>query len=898
MTGSRPLMYTRLAAVWLLLSCLPMLFPVRSVSAGEVNAFPVSSPAGRKAEYALPVYHLNIAEADLGYLLADPYRDEYVPAMIIMDGASVDCQVRFRGATSRKYPKKSWRVKFTKKTTPFENRTSLNLNADYIDPSHMRNYLAFSLFRHMGHPAPDISFVNLVVNGKSHGVFSALESLDEEFLENNGRPEGSLYKAVNHGANMSPLTRKEWYDLSWEHKNGDVPDHRDIRDFFSWLRYSSDTEFMRDIEARINTENVLSFFAVVFATSSTDNCTKNFYLYRHPATGKYEIFPWDFDAAFGLDWQGNYVSGLETITAGTFLDYQVLLQRLLAHPQYRAAFAARVQAIVSGEFTWLHTLVDSTFTAIRHDVYADPLKRQTNEEFDASIGTLHQFLNARQVALAETAPFQVAPIRDVYCSNPFPTPQKPEVTFRAVSPDGVPLSLYYAEDLDFTVYGDPFTGKYLRLFDDGLHDDLAPGDRIFGNTYRIPEGFTGLIPYSITTGNYYYPWNGLFYVNYYRTDTPALNCLNPDGFPAHAVTIGEVYRDGDDCLIEISNTSAQTVDISYCFIRGATASQTLLIPELTTLAPGASVMVATDSLLSKAWFPERKIAADLFFTVSIGDTVRLLAPNLSVFDSLVCERYGAVNRPVPSLVISEINYHSPDEFDPGDWVELYNADSRTVDLTGWILKDSKDDNAYELPSVHLPSQACIVLCADVSAFRELAPECECAVGDLGFSLGNGGEHLRLYDHRRIIVDSLTYDDKAPWPEAPDGSGSTLVLRHPALDNSRPESWSASIGRGTPGRISLSDAVDEWTPSAIRLNRNRPNPFNGHTVIGYTLRNASEVKLSVYDTLGQRVAILVNGFQEPGEHTIPFDAGTLGSGIYFCHLEAAGVTCIGKMLLVK
>ena len=95
------------------------------------------------------------------------------------------------------------------------------------------------------------------------------------------------------------------------------------------------------------------------------------------------------------------------------------------------------------------------------------------------------------------------------------------------------------------------------------------------------------------------------------------------------------------------------------------------------------------------------------------------------------------------------------------------------------------------------------------------------------------------------------------------------------------------------------------PSQFRLLQNSPNPFNPTTEIKYTigvdsrqLTVDSKVRLSVYDLLGREVAVLVNGYQTPGEHLVRFDARTLASGVYFYRLVAGGQALSRKLILLK
>ncbi len=93
------------------------------------------------------------------------------------------------------------------------------------------------------------------------------------------------------------------------------------------------------------------------------------------------------------------------------------------------------------------------------------------------------------------------------------------------------------------------------------------------------------------------------------------------------------------------------------------------------------------------------------------------------------------------------------------------------------------------------------------------------------------------------------------------------------------------------------------PETYLLRQNYPNPFNNRTVISYSLAQTSEVRIAVYNILGQQVAVLVNGRQSPGEHTTYWDgtnAGghTVASGVYFYRLEAGSFAASKKMVLLK
>ncbi len=95
------------------------------------------------------------------------------------------------------------------------------------------------------------------------------------------------------------------------------------------------------------------------------------------------------------------------------------------------------------------------------------------------------------------------------------------------------------------------------------------------------------------------------------------------------------------------------------------------------------------------------------------------------------------------------------------------------------------------------------------------------------------------------------------------------------------------------------------PDKTELLQNYSNPFNASTLISYQLPTTGHIRLEVFNSLGQKIATLVNGQQTRGAHTVQFDGSTLASGVYFYRLEVsakpgktARFTEIKKMVLLK
>jgi len=100
------------------------------------------------------------------------------------------------------------------------------------------------------------------------------------------------------------------------------------------------------------------------------------------------------------------------------------------------------------------------------------------------------------------------------------------------------------------------------------------------------------------------------------------------------------------------------------------------------------------------------------------------------------------------------------------------------------------------------------------------------------------------------------------------------------------------------RIASGPFVNEALPAGFSRVGNHPTPFNPSTAIRFVLPEQARVRVTVYDILGRRVALLADQPLAAGEHAIVWDASGFASGVYFCRIEAAGKIATGKMLLMK
>lgn len=88
------------------------------------------------------------------------------------------------------------------------------------------------------------------------------------------------------------------------------------------------------------------------------------------------------------------------------------------------------------------------------------------------------------------------------------------------------------------------------------------------------------------------------------------------------------------------------------------------------------------------------------------------------------------------------------------------------------------------------------------------------------------------------------------------------------------------------------------PNEFLLCQNYPNPFNPSTTIGYSIKKAGQVKLSVFDALGEMVAVIVDEYKPAGSYSVSFDGSSLPSGVYLYRLESGAYNASRKFVLLK
>ena len=107
-----------------------------------------------------------------------------------------------------------------------------------------------------------------------------------------------------------------------------------------------------------------------------------------------------------------------------------------------------------------------------------------------------------------------------------------------------------------------------------------------------------------------------------------------------------------------------------------------------------------------------------------------------------------------------------------------------------------------------------------------------------------------------------------------------------------------VVKKTPLPVSVASGEQSPLPKEFRLFQNYPNPFNPGTAIRFDLPEAGNVVLKIFNSMGQEVATLVDGYLQPGSHVVSFEASHLSSGIYYYRLFSQGRILSKRMTLLK
>ncbi len=211
---------------------------------------------------------------------------------------------------------------------------------------------------------------------------------------------------------------------------------------------------------------------------------------------------------------------------------------------------------------------------------------------------------------------------------------------------------------------------------------------------------------------------------------------------------------------------------------------------------------------------------------------------LVVLISLVITKKSTqqVHAAADNIVINELMYHPLSDLDNDDYIELYNPTSSPIDISGWCF--TAGITGCFANGTTVGAGQYIVAAKNIAQAQTIYGVT--AVLEYGGNLSNSGETITLTNASSAVVDTLTYSDHSPWPASPDGTGPSLELKDPNLDNSLPTSWLASINSPTPA--SQNSIVNTNLPTVTIQDKPTGIGANASANVTATVANVATVEL--------------------------------------------------------
>lgn len=298
----------------------------------------------------------------------DVWSRRLIPIRLEIDGIPQPAQIRHRGGHTRLYPKKSYEI-------VLDNGTTLHWNAEYDDPSMLRNALSFRLFEAIGTPAPTTRHCLIEWNGQPLGVYLEIEAVDRDFFDQRGIECRSIHYAVNDSANFRAIdpasrTRKRsWYE-GYQLQAGSKADRSRLAAFVRRLNQSSGRELRSHLLQRVDAAAYARWLAGAVLTGNYDGFDQNYTLYEDGQSKKYGIVPWDYEGTWGRNCYGK-PCGADLVR---IQGYNHLTHRLLELPSCRKYYQSLLAELIETTFTeselapLIRAMHDSIAPAIREDV--------------------------------------------------------------------------------------------------------------------------------------------------------------------------------------------------------------------------------------------------------------------------------------------------------------------------------------------------------------------------------------------------------------------------------------------------------------------------------------------------------------------------------------------------
>jgi spore coat protein H len=370
-------------------------------------------------ESNLPVCEILIDEADYRDLRLNPYGDEYKPCVFRINGQEFAvAETRFRGGDARDFPKKSWKVKLPEDAGwidgewGYSSREVFNFNAEYTDPTLIRDKLGYEVYAMLGVPAPRTRFVHLRVNDEYYGVMLDVENPRKNWLSQMGFDnDGVLYSANDN--RFQTLAAPELYDGPFTKQTREEEPFDDLHSLISTVNNLAPHNVYIGLKALIKMNLYRKYMVGNALISQQRNLRHNYLLYYDDDDSmEWLVIPWDNDFTWGrqlvgidkfFDFSLMYDSPIDWGDWNKYPDgnnlMTIYLNDELFFDEYKQELADSLDTVFTEEI-WNQRITELK-DLIYPDMLADPNKLMPSEDYEGFILDLRDYISGRRSYLLQ-----------------------------------------------------------------------------------------------------------------------------------------------------------------------------------------------------------------------------------------------------------------------------------------------------------------------------------------------------------------------------------------------------------------------------------------------------------------------------------------------------------------
>ncbi len=646
----------------------------------------------------------------------------------------------------------------------------ININGQGMDPSYVRQSLAFETHRKCGTPACESFPILMEVNGSYDRVGILIEQVDEDFLKRNGKdPKGALYKFVQRRAETEATCQEKYWPWlphtpvfsdtdnpgSIEKKTRKWEDFSDLQQVVDALTSDDPNVINNFVFDNFNLPEMMDYLAARAITNDCDDTRKNFYFYRDTnGTGEWEIYPWDNDYTFGIlgdagqngtKYMHPFFGDSDYPKIGTN-QWNILFDDLFKLPATRQMYLRRLRTMMDKLLQPPGTPTNELKFEARVDQMAAPLYQWLN--IASYVNSTKSYFPRRRTDLYVTyGPGGTEPLipDSINGSTQF------TITDTLLSGQPGQTQCHYLVPSDDNL-GRTWTEKN---FDDSSWSGGPLGigyERHPGNTVNYTDLIATDINSLMTNSTSVYIRIPFTVSNPADYDALVLYMKYDDGFVA--------YINGHEVARRFNNDTPPTWN-SYA--SGQRSDSTCRQYEEFILPVSNLNLVPGENILAIQGLNRSTSSSDM-----------LILPELKAGVNVV------TNPIVMNIKITGQEHNPASGNQDQEYIKITNNNDVAIDISGWHLRDAVQFTFR--PGTVIPSHSNIYVSPNVKAFRNrsISPkgnEGNFVVGPYKGHLSNWGESIKLYSDDYTPIDTLTY--------VPDPSDAQRYLRiteimyHPA-----------------------------------------------------------------------------------------------------------------------